>query len=890
MLWATHNRAGEIIFKRVGSSAFEYEISIITYTKTGGVSDDADRCELELFFDDGTSAIVYRVNGVIGDKCDDPPAGSGVEVAPFTKMNIYTTRHTFPGPGAYRVRMEDPMRNAGIKNVPHSDDVPFYLESYIVIDIGSGGNNAPVLQNPPVDNGCVGQPFIHNPGAVDPDGDSLVYSIVASKSSDGTPISGYKFPDQVKPGANNNLSIDPRTGTLIWNAPQEMGEYNVAILIEEYRYNSKSGETIFIGSVLRDMQIDIGICEDEKTPPAIDKFQKACIQAGEILNVTATARDTDENQISFTATGFPLDNGNGGSLSPDDTVVGEPPLELNFTWNTNCSHVQFEPYWVYFKAKESLGTDMELVDFEVLEVQVISPAVTITEVQPAGSSMRVQWTQAECPDADGYKIYRFNDSLGWSPPPCVTGVPEDLGYKLVGTNEGRGNTLFIDNNGGAGLTHGQQYCYMIVTTFPDRSESYASPEACGELIRDVPVLNKVSVHITDSLHGVDSIAWFKPVDLKPEIHPAPYRYQLSRASGANGTYEVIYTSAEAQDFNDLDTIFVDTALNTLRTQYHYKVSMLSGDDGHSVGDSRYAASIFLRSIPSDNTLTLVWDVDVPWSNFEYVVYRYDEIAAAFLPLDTVSSPTYIDEPLVNLRPYRYVVKGIGRYSSEELNDTLVNYSQVHTGIPVDKEPPCTPPGRFIEGDCDLDETTITWNNPNNACAGVDDAVSYIVYHSPRVGEGMTKLLEIGDPNDTVLVLSNQNSLAGCYAVTAVDSFGNESEAGQPLCIDNCPVYELPNVFTPGADGVNDLFIPFPYKFVESIDLTIFNRWGKQVHHTTDPDINWPGTHAETGEELPDGVYYYVCVVNEIRLVGIVQREIRGHFTLIRQKIETPIAH
>jgi len=256
----------------------------------------------------------------------------------------------------------------------------------------------------------------------------------------------------------------------------------------------------------------------------------------------------------------------------------------------------------------------------------------------------------------------------------------------------------------------------------------------------------------------------------------------------------------------------------------------------------------------------------------------------------VSTTTYVDSPLVNLREYRYKVKSIGRYSSESLPSTLVNFSQVHTGIPVDNEPPCAPPGRLIEGDCDLDATTITWNNPNHTCDDVDDVLSYNIYYSSQLGKEKALLQTKNDPNDTTLLLSNQSSLAGCYAITAVDSFGNESDPGEPLCIDNCPLYELPNVFTPGSDGVNDLFTPFPYKFVESIDITIFNRWGRVVHHTTDPDINWPGTYDENGEAVPDGVYYYVCVVNEIRLVGIVPREIRGYFTLIRQASETPIAH
>ena len=61
--FATHNRAGEIIYRRTGNGSFEYEITIITYTKTGGQSNEADRCELDLFFGDGETETVQRVNG-----------------------------------------------------------------------------------------------------------------------------------------------------------------------------------------------------------------------------------------------------------------------------------------------------------------------------------------------------------------------------------------------------------------------------------------------------------------------------------------------------------------------------------------------------------------------------------------------------------------------------------------------------------------------------------------------------------------------------------------------------------------------------------------------------------------------------------------------------------
>jgi len=889
---ATHNRAGEIIYSRVNATnPFLYEISIITYTKTGGQSDAADRCELELFFGDGSSAVVNRVNGPLNQGCD-AGVGIGVMIATQTRYNVYSTTHEFPGAGTYKLSMEDPMRNGGVLNIPNSDNVPFYLESYLTIDIATGGNRAPVLQNPPIDNGCVGIPFYHNPGAVDLDGDSLVYSVVQSRSYSGQQISGYQFPDDIEPGINNVLSIDPNTGTLSWVSPQTAGEYNVAILIEEYRTNPNSGAVFKVGSIMRDMQIDIGNCPPNN-PPIIEVDEKACVTAGSVLQRNAIATDLEGDRLTFSAVGFPLDEGNGGSVGPADSASGFPPIELRFRWQTSCDHVRKAPYWVYFKAKENEGLSSDLVIFKTLEIEVKSPAVSITSVEPAGTSLVVEWTKAQCEQAIGYDVYRYNDSLGYEASECVTGVPSGLGYELVGEIDDIDLLQFVDDNNGKGLIHGQRYCYLIVTKFSDGSESYPSEEGCGKLIRDVPIFNMVSVVETDIASGSDSIAWYKPIEMKLDVFGPPYQYRLSRAESLNGDYQVVYLSPESNDPFSLDTMFFDQNLNTLEKQYFYSIEMLSGSEKVSIGNSVSAASIYLTSEPSDNALTLSWRVDVPWKNNQYIVYRFSnhpDSLSNFKALDTVTSTMYIDERLANTFEYRYFVKSIGEYTAADLQGVLVNNSQVHTGIPIDNEVPCIPPGLLIQGDCDLEQTTISWSNPNELCEDTDDVIGFRVYYSPFLGQELTLLEEIEDPTQTEFIKESEGSIAGCYALVAVDSFNNESSRDQALCVDNCPLYELPNVFSPGSDGINDLYIPFPYKFVESVDITIYNRWGVQVFSSQDPDINWDGTEARSGKPLPSGVYYYVCQVNEIRLTGIETRELKGNVHLIREGENEPPAY
>lgn len=67
--------------------------------------------------------------------------------------------------------------------------------------------------------------------------------------------------------------------------------------------------------------------------------------------------------------------------------------------------------------------------------------------------------------------------------------------------------------------------------------------------------------------------------------------------------------------------------------------------------------------------------------------------------------------------------------------------------------------------------------------------------------------------------------------------------------------ECPNAFSPGAtEGTNDEW-KVSYKSIIEFDCHIFNRWGLEMAHLTDPSQGWDGRYK--GKLVPSGVYYYV---------------------------------
>jgi gliding motility-associated-like protein len=846
--FATHNRAGEITYTHL--SGLTYEFTLITYTYHPS---PADRPQLTLDWGDGTSSVVDRTQKIFLPNNID--------------LNIYKGTHAFNGQGTFTISMMDPNRNGGVVNIPNSINVPFYIETKLTINPFIGYNNSPVLLNPPIDNGCVGSPFLHNPGAYDPDGDSISYELVPCMQDKNSPIIGY-----TTPAASISFSIDPITGTLSWINPVTQGEYNVAILIKEWRNG------VVIGSIIRDMQITIAACANH--PPVIQTLNDTCVEIYNTLTQTISATDQDGDQIKLTGTGGPLVVTNNKAVFPQPTY-GTGSVSSTFTWTPICEHVKKQPYQMIFKAKDN-SNPVNLVDLEDQFIRVVAPGPDNPIAMPKANSMIVKWDKSICSGVIGYDIYRHNGYIAYTPTTCETGVPAWTGYKKVGLTSSWADTTFIDDNYGAGLAHGPDYCYMIVAIFPPNyasAESYPSVETCNSLIKDIPVITNVSVDTTDANVGEIEVIWSKPDTLDPAQTPGPFKYLIFQSEGHQSSIFTLIDSTNTIN----DTILKVKKLNTLDIEYNYRIDFINNTPGNRfvIGTTTAASQIYLHSEGKANRMELSWDETVPWVNNKYVIYKKNA-TGGFDSLSTTIFNYYTDSNLVNGKTYCYRIKSIGEYTSPGYINPIINWSQDVCDEPVDLEAPCAP-DMWVKTDCQLVTNTITWNNPNNHCA--NDVVSYKLYYKPTYEDDYTDIYFTTDLSDTMFIHSNIPSIVGCYSVTAIDSFNNESDFGGPICvdIDSCNIYRLPNVFTPNGDGTNDLFHPYPYDFVEKVDMKIFNRWGGLVYQTDDPDINWDGTDYTSKAESADGVYFYVCEVYEHRLEGLKIRTIKGTVSLFRNK-------
>lgn len=76
-------------------------------------------------------------------------------------------------------------------------------------------------------------------------------------------------------------------------------------------------------------------------------------------------------------------------------------------------------------------------------------------------------------------------------------------------------------------------------------------------------------------------------------------------------------------------------------------------------------------------------------------------------------------------------------------------------------------------------------------------------------------------------------------------------------------FYVPNSFTPDGDGLNDEFRPMGENFdYETYNLKIFDRWGKLVWQTDNPERGWNGTNQGSLENVREGTYVYVFTLKK----------------------------
>jgi len=165
-----------------------------------------------------------------------------------------------------------------------------------------------------------------------------------------------------------------------------------------------------------------------------------------------------------------------------------------------------------------------------------------------------------------------------------------------------------------------------------------------------------------------------------------------------------------------------------------------------------------------------------------------------------------------------------------------------------------------------------WNFGNGQTANLGTTASQSqIYTSSAV---IQLIASEGNCRDTAYAFVTI-SICGCTDPLALN-YNPLANADDGSCYYPAPTVEVPNVFTPNADGSNDLFF-LNTTNATNIELTILNRWGNVVFEGSGINPAWNGK-TQNGNESGDGVYFY-----KYRVEGLQEQFLEGHgfLTLVR---------
>ena len=130
-------------------------------------------------------------------------------------------------------------------------------------------NNSPTFTQYPTPFICAGNLYCYNNGAIEIDGDSLVYSLITPLNSITGSTVNFIAPYSSTNPVGGGSSFDPITGNLCIT-PTSILSGVLAIKVKEYRNG------VLIGSIIRDIQINVFNC-GTIIPPTLSKIDSSTI-------------------------------------------------------------------------------------------------------------------------------------------------------------------------------------------------------------------------------------------------------------------------------------------------------------------------------------------------------------------------------------------------------------------------------------------------------------------------------------------------------------------------------------------------------------------------------------------------------------------------------------
>jgi len=206
--------------------------------------------------------VMQEVSQICPDDMWNSACATPAGTIPGVRMYTYEATVTLPGPcNTWDFAFDLCCRDANSNTAGGSGNNMYFHSG--MNSATAPCDNSPYITAQPIPYVCAGVQQTYCPGAIDPDGDLLTYSLVNPLGAGGTPIA-YNAPYS-SAGPLQNLVLDPVTGCITFNQPTT-GNFVVTYLIEAWDANGN-----MTGFIYHDFQFEVIInanCQPPVGPAA----------------------------------------------------------------------------------------------------------------------------------------------------------------------------------------------------------------------------------------------------------------------------------------------------------------------------------------------------------------------------------------------------------------------------------------------------------------------------------------------------------------------------------------------------------------------------------------------------------------------------------------------
>ncbi len=204
----------------------------------------------------------------------------------------------------------------------------------------TGCHNSPKFTQPPVFTACENQLWRNTVSAWDPDGDSLVFSLICPRSNATTNLNwtaGLSCSQPVITIPAGGTSFNTVTGELLISSPAGGQQTVIAVKIDKYRNGT------WLGSIMRDCELRTENCGSNSNPNititsisgGVFSSGAVAICAGQSLNISFSAGDPNISDILY------LNHNVSSFAGMSISTTGNNPINGTISWHPTNANVGY---------------------------------------------------------------------------------------------------------------------------------------------------------------------------------------------------------------------------------------------------------------------------------------------------------------------------------------------------------------------------------------------------------------------------------------------------------------------------------------------------------------------------------------------------------------------